>query len=228
MAAKGIAVRGEIRRQKLRDGRGNLPADCSIIAVYERPVGDLLNRICKDSQNLFAECLLKTIGYYGSMQTTGNGEGSYVNSRQQINAFFKKIQAPATEDVIIDDGSGLSHRNRVTPHLLAHTLRYMSNHARSKEFIASLAVGGEDGTLKRRMSDIKGQVRAKTGYIEGVHSLSGYAWGKSGTVYCFSILANEVKADAKGRIDEICRILVNDTGEAKSGPKTTKTQTSRR
>lgn len=224
-AAKGIAIHGKIRRERVRDGGGNPPAGCTVIATHESTLGESLGRMLKDSQNLFAECALKTIGFRLSAQETGHGEGSYATGRKSVAAFLQKIDAPVTADVVIDDGSGLSHRNRVTPRLMTHVLRYMAGHARAREFMENLPVAGEDGTLKRRMSDVAGRVRAKTGYINNVHALSGYAMGKSGRLYCFSVLTNEVKGgDAKARIDDICRALVNDTAEVKASRRDARTQ----
>lgn len=211
LAADGINIRGTVRRERVRDGLGNPPGNCSVVAVQENGIDDSLGRMLKDSQNLFAECVLKTIGFQRSAAETGNGEGSYVSGRRALAEYFKKIGAPVAQDVYIDDGSGLSHRNRVTPRLMTHVLRHMFRHPRSKEFIANLPVAGEDGTLKRRMHDVDGRVRAKTGYINNVHALSGFVYGKSGRVYCFSILANDVRGgDAKARMDDICRALVDD------------------
>ncbi len=211
LAAKGIAVRGDVRRERVRDGLGKPPASCTVVAVYERKFDDLITRLNKDSQNLFAECFLKTVGFYGSAKETGTGEGSYETGPKYVMAFLKQIDAPVTPEVRIDDGSGFSHHNRVTPHLLTYVLRHMYRSPKNKVFLASLPIAGEDGTLERRMRDIRGAVRAKTGYINGVYALSGYAMSRSGKVYCFSVLCNDVRSgSAKGCIDDICRAMVND------------------
>ena len=79
------------------------------------------------------------------------------------------------------------------------------------EFEASLPISGIDGTLKKRLRDIKrGAVRAKTGTLDGVICLSGYLYAKNGERLVFSMLTNDVQA--KGwqvrRIqDRILRVL---------------------
>ena len=210
LAAKGIRIRGQIRRERIRDDRGNLPPTCTVLAVYERDLNDILPRIGKDSQNLFAECLLKTLAFQMSARDTGVGVGSYEVARKYIRTFLEKAQAPLTPDLCFDDGSGFSHKNRLTARLLTHVLQYMARHPRGSEFVGSLAVSGQDGTLEKRLTDIKGMIRAKTGYITGVHALSGYARSQSGRLYCFSILCNSPGGSSPARRlqDDICRALV--------------------
>ncbi|MBN1489878.1 MAG: D-alanyl-D-alanine carboxypeptidase/D-alanyl-D-alanine-endopeptidase [Phycisphaerae bacterium] len=216
LAAKGIKIHGTIRRERVRDDRGNLPPGCRVIAVYERPMTDLLGRINKNSQNLFAECLLKTIGFQLSATETGVGDGSYTAGQKYVRRFLEKIQAPDLSKVVIDDGSGLSHGNRVTAHMLNHVICHMARHARATDYLGSLSVAGEDGTLKTRMKDLKGQVRAKTGYISGVYALSGFARSKDGKTYAFTMLFNDVRpgsVNARKVQDDICRVLVNGAGK---------------
>jgi D-alanyl-D-alanine carboxypeptidase/D-alanyl-D-alanine-endopeptidase (penicillin-binding protein 4) len=211
LAAKGIKIHGELRRARVRDDRGGVPSEVTVIGVCERSLPDLLGRLNKNSQNLFAECLLKTIGFHESVREHGHGEGSYATGERYVRRYLKRIGAPDLDTIVIEDGSGLSHGNRVTPRLLTRVMLHTARNGDGAVFLASLAVAGEDGTLRRRMRDIEGQVRAKTGYISGVHALSGFARSKSGVTYVFSILVNEVKASgAKKLQDDICRVLVNE------------------
>ncbi len=117
LAAQGIAIDGETKRQRVRTAQGSIPSGLQIIARHEQTLPDLLERSDKDSQNLFAEALLKAVGAY-----VGAGEnprvGSYESGRQVIDLFLKKLGLPH-EGCVIDDGSGLSHSNRVTPAVLS-------------------------------------------------------------------------------------------------------------
>ncbi len=220
LAAKGVRINGSIRRERIRDDRGNLPPTCTVIAVYERPLTELLDRINKNSQNLFAECLFKTIGFELSAMEKGVGEGSYAAGRRYVERFIEKSLMSKPAGLVIDDGSGYSPRNRVSPRMLVGVLRHMARHPRGRDFRASLARVGEDGTLEKRMKDLKGRVQAKTGYISGVYALSGYASPGGGKTYCFSILLNDVAngTEARHLQDGICRILATDGGSAPSQP----------
>jgi D-alanyl-D-alanine carboxypeptidase/D-alanyl-D-alanine-endopeptidase (penicillin-binding protein 4) len=215
LAAKGIKIDGKIRRERVRDDRGNLPPTCIIVGVYERQLTDLLGRIDKDSQNLFAECLFKTIAFEMSAMERGIGDGSYATGRKYVERFLEKCGVPQTGAVRIDDGSGYSPHNRVTTRTLVYVLRYMGRHPRKHDFRNSLSRAGEDGTLERRMRDLKGRVQAKTGYISGVYALSGYVTGSDPTkTYCFSTLFNDAANGAEVRKlqDGICRILAGAAG----------------
>lgn len=219
LAAKGIRIDGEIRRERVRDDRGNLPSSCTVVAVYERPLTAMLGRINKNSQNLFAECLFKTIAFEMSAAEQGVGDGSYATGRKYVRRFLEKCQIPNLADIYIDDGSGFSPKNRVTTRTLATVLRYMARHSRAQDYRTSLARAGEDGTLERRMKDLKGRVQAKTGYIAGVYALSGYAVADPARTYCFSMLFNSAVngGEVKRLEDNVCRVLANGAEEKPVG-----------
>lgn len=147
------------------------------------------------------------------------------SDNQYAELMFRRLPAPAhtvrrivaeaegdTAQLIIADGSGLSHQNRVTPLTLVHLLRYA--HARPEVFhalYASLPIAGRDGTLASRMrgTAAEGNVRAKTGTIRGVSTLSGYVTAPNGHLLCFSVMNNNVASPVAGRAfqNTICRIL---------------------
>ena len=95
----------------------------------------------------------------------------------------------------IADGSGLSALNRLTPLATVQLLRAMRSHpdrSVSNAFYESLAVGGRSGTIQRRFrsGDARGNVHAKTGYISGARTLSGYVTAENGHVIAFSLMCN--------------------------------------
>src|SRR5204863_7800052 len=111
-------------------------------------------------------------------------------------------------------------QNCAAPAELVKLLLYMRLHKYSKVFLDSLAVNGDrKGTLKHRLlaPDLKGRIRAKTGHIGGVSSLSGYIESAGGDTYAFSILSNAGEQAKMGPADQmedrICEILVRSRGE---------------
>jgi serine-type D-Ala-D-Ala carboxypeptidase/endopeptidase (penicillin-binding protein 4) len=91
------------------------------------------------------------------------------------------------------DGSGLARDNRFSPRAVTQLLRHMFYHQWGAEFVQSLPSSGElDASLHARLTlpPYRGNVFAKTGTIEGVSALSGYARALSGKLYAFSILLN--------------------------------------
>ena len=76
-------------------------------------------------------------------------------------------------------------------------LTVMFRHPTGKMYRESLSIAGQDGTIAKRMLDLKGRVFAKTGYIGGVRSLSGYIQTRSSRWLCFSIVYNQVPGPVK-------------------------------
>lgn len=212
LAAKGVFVAGETKRTRIRVEGGRLPADVKVVAVHERKFSDVLWRVDKSSINMFAEAIVKTLGAYAGREDAP-GVGTYETGRAAIKGFLDKLGVPPG-DYVLDDGSGLSHNNRVTPAMMAALLKYMNGHPRRNDYWASMAVPGEKvGTLRSRMKDLTGQVFAKTGHIKGVSALSGYVVGANRQVYVFSVLCNDTakasKVSPHQLQDGICRTLAS-------------------
>ncbi|HSV26286.1 MAG TPA: D-alanyl-D-alanine carboxypeptidase/D-alanyl-D-alanine-endopeptidase, partial [Sedimentisphaerales bacterium] len=137
----------------------------NIIATYSTPLADVLARCNKDSLGLAAECLMKTLG----ARASGGRGGSWESGRAEVARFLTSLGVSADE-FIIDDGGGLSNRNRLSANALTRVLLSMY---RTKDWPAirdSLAVGGVDGTAARwfREPGYRGRILGKTGYIAGV------------------------------------------------------------
>lgn len=166
LAQAGITVRRIARpglNHRLPQGR--------VLHTIQTTMPVVLRRCNKDSQNLFAEALLKRIGH----EVTGS-PGSWENGAAAVRFFLQEHLGANGAAVSISDGSGLSPDNRVTARVLANLLRIIHRNPRTAQtFRETLAVGGADGTLRKRFKrDLTGRVFAKTGYIKGVSALSGY------------------------------------------------------
>jgi serine-type D-Ala-D-Ala carboxypeptidase/endopeptidase (penicillin-binding protein 4) len=182
----GISVAGTTRSTTdsllYRQARTTPP----LAQVTSRPLRDWIFPILNTSQNLFAEVLLKQLGRRfgkaGSWQ-----EGIAVERRFLIDS----VGIDSTE-FSIQDGSGLSAANLVTPDAFARLLRYIRAHRGWETFAAGLPQAGAVGSLRTRFvnTPLAGRVRAKTGSISGVNTLSGYIDRKDGKVYTFSVQAN--------------------------------------
>jgi D-alanyl-D-alanine carboxypeptidase/D-alanyl-D-alanine-endopeptidase (penicillin-binding protein 4) len=160
----------------------------------------------KRSQGFYAEQILKTLG------ATINNEGSFSGGLDVIRDFLTKLGIPESQ-YQIDDGSGLSKKNKLTSDAITTLLNYMYNHKNAGIFVKSLPISGTDGTLKKRLKEepYKSRVMAKTGYVYGARTLSGYVKTLDEEIIAFSILVNEIKGGtwkAKRLQDIICRFLV--------------------
>jgi D-alanyl-D-alanine carboxypeptidase/D-alanyl-D-alanine-endopeptidase (penicillin-binding protein 4) len=98
--------------------------------------------------------------------------------------------------LVLDNGCGLSRIARISASDINALLRAAWNSPVMPEFVASLPLAGEDGTLRRhfRDPDTAGRIHAKTGSLDGVLSLAGYAQTRAGRRYTFAALVNDPRA----------------------------------
>jgi D-alanyl-D-alanine carboxypeptidase/D-alanyl-D-alanine-endopeptidase (penicillin-binding protein 4) len=166
-----------------------------------------LEIINKKSQNLHAEMLLRTLG--AEFKQSGTDAAGL-----QVVRDFLEEAGIENDRIQLNDGCGLSRDNLVTPRFQTALLQFLSTRPYFDLFLNTLAISGTDGTLKNRMSSqqVRGFIRAKTGSLNGVTTLSGYMTTKSGRNLVFSIFANNVSRSmgrVKKTIDEICALFVN-------------------
>jgi D-alanyl-D-alanine carboxypeptidase/D-alanyl-D-alanine-endopeptidase (penicillin-binding protein 4) len=177
----------------------------SPIAEYRgRPLPDIVFPILNTSQNWFAEMLLKTLGR--ELGDTGSwSKGLEVETRFLIDSV--KIDSTAFD---LQDGSGLSAGNLVSPRAFVQLLSYMYRHPRRAPFIAGLPRAQQRGSLLRRFAGtpLEGRVLAKTGSISRVNTLSGYIEKADGRVITFSIQANAHDISNREMLAQIDSIVV--------------------
>ncbi len=173
----GVDVRGTA-------GSGRAPDDATLLQRQSSaPLGTLLQRMNKHSDNLFAETFLKGLG------KDVLGIGSTATGVLVSDGALAAVDIPASTHVVLD-GSGLSYGDRLTPHGIVRLLGALYQRPDFEVFYRSLAVAGEDGTLEERMRDTAaaGNARAKTGTLNIATSLSGYVTSADDHLVAFSIL----------------------------------------
>ncbi|MCG8457174.1 MAG: D-alanyl-D-alanine carboxypeptidase/D-alanyl-D-alanine-endopeptidase, partial [Holophagales bacterium] len=199
---EGIAVEGElVRARELEDPLWRpLLADRSDLLTT-------LEVINKRSQNFYSEALLKTLG------ARLCGEGSWPAGVRAAEDFLEQLGIPR-DAYRMADGSGMSRGNRFAPSQLTHLLRQMFFHRWGSEYLRSLPFAGEsDLSWEKRLAEkpYAGNVMAKTGSLSRVSTLSGYAKGRSGRIYTFSILCNRARVLWKAKVaqDRIVRAIID-------------------
>jgi D-alanyl-D-alanine carboxypeptidase/D-alanyl-D-alanine-endopeptidase (penicillin-binding protein 4) len=159
------------------------------------PVATVLYRANTDSDNLYAESLVKRLG-----RAASKSPGSWRNGTAAVrHAVAERLSDPSLASTAApDDGSGLSRENRVSAAALTAWLTsFAQDELLRAPFIDSLAVGGKTGTVRKRFREIERTgciVQCKTGYIRGVSTLSGYVTAPDGRRIAFSVLCNELVA----------------------------------
>lgn len=176
----GGTIDGELRR-------GVLPPDHELLYATESlPLAEIIRGINKFSNNVMTRQLLFTVGAerYGPPGTLAKGLAAI---REWLKAH--DLNFPG---LVLDNGAGLSRNTRISARSLGRLLLAAYAHPYMPEFVASLPLAGMDGTLRERFVDEPqaGRLHAKTGQIDNVKSLAGYARTPSGHTYVVVVLQN--------------------------------------
>jgi serine-type D-Ala-D-Ala carboxypeptidase/endopeptidase (penicillin-binding protein 4) len=208
-ARRGLAIDGGLAFAP--GAAAALPAPVMLQSL-ETPLVNAVTVALKESDNSISDHLFKLLG-----AQSGHG-GSFAGGAAAVAGYLARATGTPLDGVVLRDGSGLSPRNRVTARLLTDTLVAMEHAppAVRDVFLRALPVSGSDGSLEKRLTDepYRGAVRAKTGFIRGVSTLSGYVRSRGGRTYAFSILFNDYQTkydngQMKAIQDSICRALVD-------------------
>ena len=160
----------------------------NIYTHYSPSLSTIVERTNMESVNLYCEAMLKAIGW-------NKAEGaSYVSGHQSLQAYWES-RGLRFDGIFLEDGSGLSEGNAVTAGFLAAFMRKMALGPPDvfAPFEASLPVAGRSGSLKYTLKGTaaEGKILAKTGTLERVRALTGYATTRSGKRLAFSVIVNE-------------------------------------
>ena len=206
LEANGIRVAGGVRR-------GAAAPEASLLLAFEgMPLQDIASLFLKYSNNFIAECLLKWLAL-GPAPAPGAPPASWAAGAEALRARLSALGVPLGETRIVD-GSGLSRSNRVSARVLVETLRRGdAAFDTGPELLAGLPLAGLDGTLERRAEGARGRVRAKTGSLDGVTSLAGFARSAQGRDFVFALIVNGPRhgdAAASAALDDVAAALVRD------------------
>jgi len=162
------------------------------------PLSEIVEVINKRSNNFYAEQVFRTYGWGGSTR----------GGIRRTEAFLRRAGID-TRALSINDGSGLSRKDLVTPRALRELLVHMSEHPAWDSYLGSLPRGGErNTTLSLRLG--RTAVQAKTGSLSFIRSLSGYVERPDGGRVAFVLFANNYTGPSyqiTHTMDEIVRLL---------------------
>ncbi len=198
---RGIKVAGVA---KARHDRAEPGGDPVVLGEHVSvPLGDAVKLINKISQNLHTEMLLRTVAQQ-------NGVWATPDELMKVPADFYTAAGIAPGDVIQADASGLSRHDLVTPRAIVTMLSFAQKQSWFATYYASLPVAGVDGTLEDRMKNTPaaGRIHAKTGSVEHVRTLSGFAETASGRRVIFSFLSNNQGGKSHEAADALTGLCV--------------------
>lgn len=175
LANLGITLKGEVRLEsEKKESKGE-----KLLASYQSPkLDELLKIMMKESDNLIADSLFKTLGasYF-------KRAGNFRNGSEALKAIFAE-HGVDLENAYLADGSGLSRHNLMSVELFMSVLQFVYQNDQQLDLLSSFSVAGVDGTLKYhkgvRGKQFEGKVIAKTGSMRGVANLLGVVKSEQG------------------------------------------------
>ncbi len=172
---------------------GELPAGAALLASFDSPpLGDVMRDINKFSNNVMARQLFLTLGaeQSGPPATPRKGAAAIENWLVKKGLDFPEL--------VLENGSGLSRLERISPRHLGMLLVSASNSAVFGEFESSLPIVAVDGTMKKRLQDhaVAGHAHIKTGSLEGVRSVAGYVFDAKGRRMAVVAMVSHPRASA--------------------------------
>lgn len=198
---RGIRVDGSVEE-------GAVPSNAKLVLEFEsQPLWQIVWGLNKFSNNFVADQIMKKLGaeMWGPPGTLQKGLATVQDVLEDMGISKTAYQ--------IADGSGLTRSTQVTPRQIVKVLiAAHRDFGMYPEFLSSLGVAGEDGTLRNRLpsSSGLGVLRGKTGSLDGVASLAGYVPSRDGELLAFAIILNDTKVQygrMTGWVDQIARAI---------------------
>ena len=154
---------------EIHDGwrSGITPESATTVAANQsKPLAAVIADMNKNSNNVIARSLFLTLGEKAGGRTVHAAEAEI---RRQL------VQAGIDDEaLVLENGSGLSRRERVTARMMGEMLAKAYQSPFQTAFVDSLPIAGVDGTLKSRFKQIGSPLRLKTGTLKNVRALAGY------------------------------------------------------
>jgi D-alanyl-D-alanine carboxypeptidase/D-alanyl-D-alanine-endopeptidase (penicillin-binding protein 4) len=199
------------------DGEVNLgasPSSSLLLSSHaSKPITQLMADTLKPSDNLYADSLF----LHAAAKLYGHPL-AWEEAQPMVKAFLQQQTGIDLKNAVLIDGSGLSRNNLISAQQTVDLLRFLHNHfPLAYEYIAALPIAGQDGTLRRRFRKPteQGLLRAKTGTMTGVMSLSGYLYSANAHTLAFGIFINKtpgtkpaVSGRYKSLVDSLCDFLL--------------------
>lgn len=214
---------GEWRGQ-LREGES--AADARVLARREsRPWGEVLRGMLKSSDNTQTRMLFMTLGVAGGNAAKDTTMPTRDLAAREVHRWFAE-QKIDSNGLLIDNGSGLSRSERISPLQLARMLQVALNGKNGPDLLASMPTAGVDGTMRNRLkqSAAMGWARVKTGTLRNVVGLAGVVPDADGRPWVMAAIVNHETANRVGRpvldalVDWIARSGMTRRGARAVGP----------
>ncbi len=209
--ASGGSITGQVRD-------GTMPAEVQLLhEARSLPLSEVIVDVNQWSNNVMAQQVFLTLGQLAPPQTAtpvlavvapGSAAARLVPSRparfeysrEVVTDWWKRTFGPRMPGPVLDNGSGLSREERITPEALAGLLRHAARHPQGVQFVQSLSIAGVSGTAARLarggQSAARGNAWVKTGTLRDVTGIAGYVNAANGARYVVVGFINHPNASA--------------------------------
>lgn len=218
LKSRGVQVKGEAQARSSRvpvSQRFDPSKAIELAFVQSKPLSEIVRETNKESNNLYAELILRTLGRErGAMlemkDPPGRERGDDESGVALIRLWLGRNGVDTTH-LALHDGSGLSRLNLITPDATARLLVALAKGGSARVFRESLPVAGKDGTLSGRLKNVNQTVQAKTGLLTYDAALSGYLTNSERKEFAFSIICNDHtgRGHAGRLIDQLATLLAS-------------------
>lgn len=178
------------------DREGPTPVGARVLASHEaRPWGDVMRRMMKVSDNARTRLLYLQLGQRA--KDADPAVPTATLAAREVQRWFAEQRIPS-KGLVMDNGSGLSRSERISPQQMAAVLQAALRGRNAADLLASLPIAGVDGTLRRRLKDspATGWARLKTGTLRNVVALAGVVPGPDGRPWILVSMINHDAATA--------------------------------
>jgi len=207
---KSLASKGISLSSSSKVVRGKTPTNARVlVSKKSTTLRQLMVPFLKLSNNTHAEVLAKEMG------KVTYGEGSWDTGLTVMREYAESVGLDLNQWTF-EDASGMSHDNKISSSQLSKLLQHVRSEPWYGSFLKGLPIAGASdrfvgGTLKTRMksSPAKGNVIAKTGSLDNVSALAGYATTKDGELLVFTILTQNTKSSTVPVLDRMATAIAN-------------------
>ena len=217
----GLADVDVVETVEQRAREAAAPADTRLLARHvARPWGEVLRHLNKTSDNAEARLLYLLLG--APLMAANPQLNTAELAAREVRAWFAENRIDSA-GLVLDNGSGLSRSERISPQQMTALLRAAWNGRHAHDFIATLPTAGVDGTLRNRLKTgpATGWARLKTGTLKNVVGLAGYVNDSRGRPWAVAMMVNHDNAPrARPVLDALVDAFArgNPSGFVRRGP----------
>jgi len=184
LSDSGIEVKGQAEAKY--SGPQPYSSVTPLLAVKSPTLIELITEVNKESNNLYAEHLFKSMG------SEQFGKGNSETGKLSLQRFWTG-KGLVERELVLEDGSGLSRYNAISAGNMTKALVYIATSPIFTEFLTTLPRSGMEGTLKNvgTANQQKGKVWAKSGSMSKVRAYAGFTYHSNGSLICFTLMLNQ-------------------------------------